>query len=287
MHEYGSFYLLKRMQVHENQIVVRLAMYVPTNAVRGFAMTMNQTKTLGMGTICLALALAPGCASKKYVRGTMAPVEARVGTLESKTEGNAGDIATLDDQHESDVSRLDERATDALEKANEAQTAADRAQGTAEDAAAQAAAARAYADSGLVRLEQTMVDMSRFEKAAGASVLFGFDKSVLNDDGKQRLATLVQQAGGHERYVMEVRGFTDSTGNPAYNLKLSQLRAESVVRELNGKHGVPLRAIHRIGLGEDAPMSDNKSRAGREQNRRVEVTLFVPKAGGPVALSRN
>lgn len=250
-------------------------------------MTLNQTKTLGMGTICLALALAPGCASKKYVRGTMAPVEARVGTLESKTEGNAGDIASLDDQHETDVSRLDERATDALERANQAQTAADRAQGSAEEASAQAEDARRHADAGLGRLEQTMIDMSRFEKMAGASVLFGFDKSELTDDGRQRLATLVQQAGDRDRYVMEVRGFTDSSGNPAYNLQLSQRRAEAVVRELNGKHGVPLRAIHRIGLGEDAPLTDNKTRAAREQNRRVEVTLFVPKASGAVALSRN
>jgi len=249
-------------------------------------MKLNQTKALGMGTICLALALAPGCASKKYVRGTMAPVEARVDTLESKTEGNAGDIATLDGQHESDVSRLDERTTDALEQAKDAQTAADRAQGAADDAAARADEARRFADSGLGRLEQTMIDMSRFEKAAAASVLFGFDKSELTDDAKQRLATLVQQAGSSQRYIIEVRGFTDATGDAAYNLQLSQRRAEAVVRELNGKHGVPLRAIHRIGLGEDAPSADNKSREGREKNRRVEVTLFVPKVeGGPVAVS--
>ena len=62
--------------------------------------------------------------------------------------------------------------------------------------------------------------MSRFEKAAAASVLFGFDKSMLTDDGKQRLATLVQQAGDRERYVLEVRGFTDATGNPEYNLQM-------------------------------------------------------------------
>jgi len=250
-------------------------------------MTLNNMKTFGMGTFCLALALAPGCASKKYVRGTMAPVEARVGTLESKTAGNAGDIATLDSQHEEDVSRLDERSTDALEKANEAQTAADRAQGAADDALIRVAEARSYTESGLGRLERTMVDMTRFEKAAAASVLFGFDKSVLTDEGKQRLATLVQQTGGRERYVMEVRGFTDSTGNPDYNLRLSQRRAEAVVRELNAVHNVPLRAIHRIGLGEDSS-GDNKSRAGREQSRRVEVTLFVPKVDGkPVALTSN
>lgn len=250
-------------------------------------MTFTSMKTLGLGTICVGLVFATGCASKKYVRGTMAPVETRVGNLETKTEANAGEIAALDERIETDVSRLDERATDALEQAKQAQTAADRAQGTAEEAAARADDVRRFADNGLGRLEQTMIDMSRYEKAAAASVLFGFDKSELTADGKQRLATLVQQAGDRERYVMEVRGFTDSTGNPAYNLQLSQRRAEAVVRELNGTHDVPLRAIHRIGLGEDAPSGDNKSRAGREQNRRVEVTLFVPKAGNPVALSSN
>ncbi len=250
-------------------------------------MTLNTTKFFGMGTICLALALAPGCASKKYVRNTTAPVEARVDTLESKTVGNSNEISALGERLESDVSRLDERASDALERANDARSAADRAQGSADEAAQQAEAARRHADAGLGRLEQTVIDMSRYEKIGAASVLFGFDRAELTEDARQRLATLVRQAGNHERYVMEVRGFTDSSGNADYNLKLSERRAEVVVRELNGKYGVPLRSIHRIGLGADAPASDNSSREGREQNRRVEVTLYAPKASGPVALTRN
>ncbi|MBI1356111.1 MAG: OmpA family protein [Acidobacteria bacterium] len=250
-------------------------------------MTIIQPKTLGLGAAVLALALGPGCASKKYVRGSIAPVETRVASVEGKSQTNADDIAKLDDKVETDVSRLDERTTTALDRAADAQTAADRAQGTADEASARAADAKDFARTGLGRLEQTVIDMSSYEKAAAASVLFRFDSSVLTDEGKQKIATLVQQAGGRERYIVEVRGFTDSTGDPEYNVRLSQRRAEAVVRELNGKYDVPLRAIHRIGLGEDNPAGENKDRAGREQNRRVELTLYVPKADRPVALSSN
>ena len=250
-------------------------------------MTHIQPRLFGLGAAVLALALAPGCASKKYVRGTIAPVDTRVGVVETKTQTNTDDIAKLDDKVEADVSRLDERTTTALERAADAQTAADRAQGSADEAAARAADARDFARTGLGRLEQTVIDMSRYEKIAGASVLFGFDSSALTVDGQSRLATLVQQAGMSERFILEVRGFTDSTGDPEYNLRLSQRRAEAVVRELNGKHNVPLRAIHRIGLGADNPAGDNKDRAGREQNRRVEVPLFVPKDELAPALTSN
>src|SRR5690606_33392281 len=108
-------------------------------------MTHIQPRFFGLGAAVLALALAPGCASKKYVRGTIAPVDTRVGVVETKTQTNTDDIAKLDDKVEADVSRLDERTTTALERAADAQTAADRAQGSADEAAARAADARDFA----------------------------------------------------------------------------------------------------------------------------------------------
>ena len=60
-----------------------------------------------------------------------------------------------------------------------------------------------------------------------------------------------------------------------------------VVRELNSTLNVPLRAIHEIGLGKDAPTTDNKTKDGRAQNRRVEVTLYVPRAEASAQVSQN
>lgn len=132
-----------------------------------------------------------------------------------------------------------------------------------------------------------MVDMTRFEPRGTEAILFGFDKSALTPEAKQQLSSLIAQAGSRSRYIVEVRGFTDTTGAADYNLRLSQRRADAVVRELNSSLNVPLRAIHQIGLGQDAPMADNKTKDGRKQNRRVEVTLYVPRAEAGSQVSRN
>jgi OOP family OmpA-OmpF porin len=74
--------------------------------------------------------------------------------------------------------------------------------------------------------------------------------------------------------VIEVRGYTDSTGSAAYNLKLSQRRAESVMQYLLS-HGVTNQMTAK-GYGKENPIADNKTQEGRLANRRV--TLHI--AGG-------
>jgi outer membrane protein OmpA-like peptidoglycan-associated protein len=72
-----------------------------------------------------------------------------------------------------------------------------------------------------------------------------------------------------------VEGFTDSTGDKAYNEALSRKRADAVVTYLVSKHDVPIYRIHMIGLGEDKPVDEGKDRAARAKNRRVEVKVFT------------
>ena len=104
------------------------------------------------------------------------------------------------------------------------------------------------------------------------------------------MSTLDRLAGrfaGKERYVLEVRGFTDATGSDDYNVRLSERRADTVVRYLTTKHGVPLRAIHRLGLGKlDTPEGPN-SREARKRNRRVDVGLYLPLAEPNARVTRN
>jgi outer membrane protein OmpA-like peptidoglycan-associated protein len=73
--------------------------------------------------------------------------------------------------------------------------------------------------------------------------------------------------------MVEIRGFSDSTGSESYNIALSNSRADNVQRYLMSK-GVPLYRISVLGLGKEKPVADNKTRKGRDQNRRVEVTLL-------------
>jgi OOP family OmpA-OmpF porin len=70
---------------------------------------------------------------------------------------------------------------------------------------------------------------------------------------------------------VEVGGHTDSVGADAYNAKLSQQRAESVITYLQGA-GVAAERMKAKGYGEAKPIADNKTDAGRAKNRRVELT---------------
>jgi len=101
---------------------------------------------------------------------------------------------------------------------------------------------------------------------------------VLSKDGVAILDDIAQKMTSQRRYVLEVQGFTDNTGGPSINLALSQQRAEAVVRYLTVDKSLPLRNIHLIGAGSASPVADNKTRAGRKQNRRVEVRVFAPEA---------
>ena len=244
-------------------------------------------RTIAFGLTALSLIAGSGCASKKYVRESVAPVQQRVDDLETKTTETNEELAQLDERVDKDISRLDERTQSALNDAAKAQETADTAQTSADSANDSAVEAREFAGTGLTRLEQTMIDMTQFEKRATEAILFGFDKAELTPEAKQQLAGLIAQAGSRTRYVVEVRGFTDTTGSADYNLRLSQRRANAVVRELNSTLKVPLRAIHEIGLGQDAPSADNKTLEGRKQNRRVEVTLYVPRAEAATHVTQN
>lgn len=75
-----------------------------------------------------------------------------------------------------------------------------------------------------------------------------------------------------DKTVIEVAGHTDSTGSDAYNQTLSERRATSVATYLRSQQINPNRMIT-VGLGESMPVADNATEAGRQQNRRVELTM--------------
>ena len=76
--------------------------------------------------------------------------------------------------------------------------------------------------------------------------------------------------------IVEVEGHTDSTGSADLNRKLSQARAESVIKYLVSK-GIKKGRLEPKGYGPDRPIADNNEEAGRDANRRVE--FFIAKQG--------
>ncbi|KRB82965.1 hypothetical protein ASE00_13320 [Sphingomonas sp. Root710] len=159
------------------------------------------------------------------------------------------------------------------------------AQATAASAQADAAAAQAEA----ARLKAEMRDYQLKQTQLGATlvlqdVVFETGKADLKAGAAQRLQPLAQYLQANPAVKVRIDGHTDSQGADAYNQQLSEARAQAVRTALSGM-GVAPERITAIGHGESQPVADNKIDAGRQQNRRVEVTLVGQQAASFAALN--
>lgn len=109
----------------------------------------------------------------------------------------------------------------------------------------------------------------------GGKVLFDFDKSTLKPEALRQLAVVLHALQEQPTLQTHIVGHTDSVGSDAYNVTLSQQRAESVARYL-ASQGVRKDSITADWRGEREPVASNDSADGRAQNRRVEITLSPP-----------
>jgi outer membrane protein OmpA-like peptidoglycan-associated protein len=190
-----------------------------------------------------------GCATKKFVRQERAGVEQKVSELDKK---QSEAVTALDTKMQQNVSRVEERAMTAENKATEAGRAANQAQTSANEATQLAKNATNLAQDSQSRIQElrkNVEGMNNYRLLSSEEVLFKFNQAKLADEGKQKLDQVADSAKGQNGMIIEVEGFTDTTGPTDYNLALSRRRADSVVRYLVEK-GVPLRRIHMIGLGE-------------------------------------
>jgi outer membrane protein OmpA-like peptidoglycan-associated protein len=102
-------------------------------------------------------------------------------------------------------------------------------------------------------------------------VLFKTGKSDLKPTAMAKLDQIVEALKGKEQPIT-VYGFTDSVGAIDNNMRLSQMRAESVRSHLIDK-GIPRDLLTAQGKGPESPVADNESVEGRAQNRRVEIVV--------------
>ncbi len=105
------------------------------------------------------------------------------------------------------------------------------------------------------------------------SVLFAVGSARLTPDGKAALDQLISKTKDTTGYLLEIQGFTDSTGGEAANRRLSEARAK-VVYDYLAENDVPIHKMQIVGLGEAKPIAENTTRDGRKQNRRVEIRLL-------------
>lgn len=108
------------------------------------------------------------------------------------------------------------------------------------------------------------------------AVNFRVNSAILSPEAKSQLDTLAEKALNAKGFMIEVAGYTDSTGSETKNFRLSRDRADSVVQYLAVNHKIPLRRfITPMGYGKTSAVADNTTAAGRAQNRRVEVKMLA------------
>jgi OOP family OmpA-OmpF porin len=225
------------------------------------------------------------------LRGLNLEVEGRGGSsgelVADKVRFNESDLRVARSV-ESRAAPLEERASNTETKLSQVEENAQRLSGQLDELAAVAntakggaKAAQETADSAVAGVNQTNERISSLDDyvpQSTAAVNFKVNSALLSDESKAKLDELATRAMNTKGYVIEVSGYTDSTGTIEKNRILSQHRADAVIRYLVENHQIPLRRIVTpYGYGKSNPVADNTTKEGRAQNRRVEVKLLVNK----------
>lgn len=181
---------------------------------------------------------------------------AELARLEAEAANNAAALA----QREAESARLQ-----AFHERNDAEDARKQAQRSQQT---------------LLELQSKLIDLQTRQTARGlvvtlSDVLFEFDRATLKPGATRELDELVKVLKENEGSTVSIEGHTDSLGAHAYNVELSQQRADAV-RDYLITGGIASNRIAARGLGPDFPVASNGDVAGRQQNRRVEVVIRDP-----------
>ncbi len=106
-----------------------------------------------------------------------------------------------------------------------------------------------------------------------SNITFEVNKSNVKPNFVEILSSVTLVLNEYKSTMIEVAGHTDSTGSDSYNQMLSQQRAQAVSNILM-QNGVQAVRIDTVGYGESRPIASNSTPQGRQQNRRVELTLL-------------
>jgi outer membrane protein OmpA-like peptidoglycan-associated protein len=191
-------------------------------------------------SLVAALVGTTGCATKKYVKQETGAVNTRV----DEVQGQVEQTQTRLNDHDKKIGDISVTAQDALRRAQEAGKLAE----------------------GKFLYETILTD---------DKVKFGFDTHDLSPEAQAAIDEFAAKIKADNKNVyVEIQGHTDNVGSAKYNEELGLLRAEAVRRYLNQKQNFPLHRINVISYGETSPIADNKTREGRNQNRRVALVVL-------------
>ncbi len=208
-------------------------------------MRTNVMRTLALGAV-VALG-ASGCATKKYVQREVGDVNQKADNLSSEMEKTQQRVA----QNETRIGEVDREAQAGKQSAQEALNRAADAEKAAK---------------GKLVYQVTLTD---------DQVKFPFGKAVLKDEAKASIDQAISALKNENKGVfMEIEGHTDSVGSASYNMGLGEKRAMAVRDYLHDDLGIALSRIEVISYGESQPVTDNKTRQNRAENRRVVIKVL-------------
>jgi len=235
---------------------------------------MMSRRVLSILLLAFLLTFLSACATKKYVQQQVGTTRTELST---KIDEEAARRAELGNQLQ-ELSALNKRNTARIEEVNtNLGSAVKSLDPKVEEARRTGSEARETANTALNASKENATAFSNrnnLQPVETRDVLFKFNSTRLDDEAKQALDQIGKSVLADRNHVVELQGFTDSVGDAEYNIQISNKRVDAVVRYLVGTAKVELHRIHALGLGEDNPVEDNKTRDGRAKNRRVTVSVL-------------
>jgi len=140
------------------------------------------------------------------------------------------------------------------------------------------AANAASIDANAVATSKRFSELSEYDTKDQLDVRFASGSTTISAADQEAIKKLADNAVNLTGYIIQVRGFADSSGNAAMNQQLSMERAQNVIAFLLQNCNVPVRHIIAPGaMGEATPVASNETATGRAENRRVEVKVLLNK----------
>jgi len=203
-------------------------------------------------------------------------------------EAAARQLAELERQRAEEAAR---QARLERQQAEQLRAEAEQARAEAQAQTARAEALRAQAEQDRTNLRSTLLkqfsaildtkDTARGLIVNVGDVLFETGRYGLKTAAREKLARFSGIVLAHPSLIVRAEGFTDSTGTPAINQKLSQQRADTVATFLSSQ-GLAQDRLSAKGFGPEFPVASNDTREGRQQNRRVELVVSGDVIGTPI-----
>jgi outer membrane protein OmpA-like peptidoglycan-associated protein len=206
--------------------------------------------------------------------------EAAASSAAAKAKAESDAAAEAEAKRQAELTAAKEAQMRAESDAAAARAQTEQAALAAKEAAAKADAEKAQRDAAALRaqlLEQFNRVLETTDTPRGlvvnmADVLFDTGKFNLRPEAREKLAKLSGIVLAHPGLNLAVEGHTDSTGTQEINMKLSDQRANAV-RDFLIQEGLSADTLTARGFGEDVPVADNSTAAGRQKNRRVEIIV--------------